>query len=438
MVHRCDILVIGGGALGLASAHYLKASHPKLDILLIDRMPGAGQGNTAKSAAMIRNTFSSQTNLALTDSTIDFFIEVERSGFPLGLELMGYLWLMTEGQAKANNAAIAQMRNHQIPLRLLDGDDLRAVPQLRTSFSADDPEAAVMGLEGITLGLFGPKCGAIEPDRLVQYYEQRFLAAGGRVRYGAAVASLLLEPSGGAVGLPGEPLVWQDKRITGAKLADGSAIMAQTVVLCTGTWANQLLDPLGVDCHMKPKTRQLFSIPASEGSLAQLLHTRGFNDLQVVPFLILPRSGIYVKPVARERHFWIGCSDGLGRAYALEDDPQAEEGFFNYSLSPVLSAYLPQFAGQRPDRMWAGQYAYSTIDRNPFVFAEAGALVATGDSGSGIMKADAIGRMVAALYDYEILGEKAADHVELFNGRTLPVDCLSLTNRSVQPERFVI
>ncbi|WP_171823466.1 FAD-binding oxidoreductase [Thermogymnomonas acidicola] len=36
--------------------------------------------------------------------------------------------------------------------------------------------------------------------------------------------------------------------------------------------------------------------------------------------------------------------------------------------------------------MWAGHYAYNTIDRTHYIFRDLNVIVATGTSGSGIMK----------------------------------------------------
>jgi hypothetical protein len=52
-------------------------------------------------------------------------------------------------------------------------------------------------------------------------------------------------------------------------------------------------------------------------------------------------------------------------------------------------------------------------------------------SGSGIMKADAIGRLAAAVYDNK-------SEAALFGNRTISTATLGLTNRNVGQEQFVI
>ena len=55
----------------------------------------------------------------------------------------------------------------------------------------------------------------------------------------------------------------------------------------------------------------------------------------------------------------------------------------------------------------------------------------SGTSGSGIMKSDAIGRITAA----KVTGQESA---KLSDGTYIPVDDLSLVNREVGKERFIL
>ena len=96
---ECDILVIGAGNMGVASAYHLKKNNPEKDVLVVDRYGAPGQGNTGRSNAMFRNTFSSKDNQILSDASIDFFLHVqEELKADIGLQQIGYLWLMSEPQ----------------------------------------------------------------------------------------------------------------------------------------------------------------------------------------------------------------------------------------------------------------------------------------------------------------------------------------------------
>jgi len=121
----------------------------------------------------------------------------------------------------------------------------------------------------------------------------------------------------------------------------------------------------------------------------------------------------------------------LGRAFSYEDDPQPEDNFWEFGIHQVLRKYLPQFDGLKPHNAWAGHYVYQTADRTPVAFESNNCIVVSGDSGSGIMKADALGRVAAALY----AGHSFA---ELHGGRRFDVNQIGVKHRRVEYERFVI
>jgi glycine/D-amino acid oxidase-like deaminating enzyme len=435
MSEKLDIIIVGAGVFGLASAYYLQKNNPKRKILLIDRLADAGQANTAMSAAAVRNTFSSRTNQILTDSTIDFYTYVQENlKFDLDLQSVGYLWLLTEKQLAdpLNKKWMEKMDANKIRYELYEGAKLHEkLPELNMKVS-DSEEAKIMNLEDVKAGLFGVKCGTLDPSKLVAFYKNEFTKIS-KIKpiYSTEVEELILE-SPNKLGVPGEPFIWQDPTVVGVRIADRE-IRAETVVIAAGTWVNKLTDPIGVDGRVKAKKRQLFRV-STEGSqtLKSILNTKGFNKFNLLPFTILPK-GVYLRPVRQEESFWVGCADKLNRAFKYvqtEDDWKSEQSYFEQSMYPVLSTYLPAFKDVRPASGWAGAYAYS-YDAVPYVYKEAGMIFATGDSGSGIMKADAIGRLVGALYR----GEKTA---VLHGGAKIDSDTLSIGNRKVEKEEVLI
>jgi glycine/D-amino acid oxidase-like deaminating enzyme len=435
MSEKLDIIIVGAGVFGLASAYYLQKNNPKKKILLIDRLADAGQANTAMSAAAVRNTFSSRTNQILTDSTIDFYTYVQENlKFDLDLQLVGYLWLLTEKQLAdpLNKKWMEKMDANKIRYELYEGDRLNEkLPELSMKVS-DSEEAKIMNLEDVQAGLFGVKCGTLDPSKLVAFYKNEFTKISKiKPMYSTEVKELILE-SPNKLGVPGEPFIWQNPTVVGVRTASHE-IRAETVVIAAGTWVNKLTDPIGVDGRVKAKKRQLFRV-STEGNqgLKSILNTKGFNKFNLLPFTILPK-GVYLRPVRQEESFWVGCADKLNRAFKYlqtEDDWKSEQGYFEQSMYPVLSTYLPAFKDVRPASGWAGAYAYS-YDAVPYVYKEADMIFATGDSGSGIMKADAIGRLVDALYR----GEKTA---ALHGGAKIDSDTLSVGNRKVEKEEVLI
>ena len=425
---ECDVLVIGAGILGLSSAYYLKKESPDKKIVVIDKMGGPGQGNSAKSEGGYRNLFTSEANYLLADSTIDFFGHLEEElGYEIKLSNVGYLFLYSEGQYGRMKKAFDRVEERGTETRTIGREELRKmIPDLVTDFS-DDEEAELMGLEPVDLGIFGAKCGGVDADALVRAYESEFLKLGGEISYGTEAGRLILKPVE-ELEIPGEPFVWQDAHIIGAETTKGE-IRAETTVVAAGVWSETLLDPIGVDSFMRPKKRQLFAF--KDPKLEGLLKVEGFNEYGVLPLTILPKVAVLFKPELSEGSIWLGCADDLGRAYGLEDEPEAEEDYYTNNVYHVLVKYFPCFEDVRPMNMWAGQYAINSFDGLPVVTAEEGLIYVGAASGSGIMKCDSLGRIAAALY----AGEAEA---ELYGGRGFRVADLGIRGRNVERERLII
>ena len=436
MTEQFDVIVVGAGILGVASAYYLQKNNPDKTILLLDAQPDAGQANTAMSAAAIRNMFSSSTNQLLTDTSIDFFRHIQEDlKFDLTLHFCGYLWLLSNHQFQESSVQnwMQRMEANEIAYRVIKQSELNTlIPGLVTDFSNDE-EAELMHLKNVDYGLFGAECGVLDPSLLVQFYKEEFMKLSKvKPRFNLPVEQLLLEAQP-SLGLPGEPLVWQDKQVTGVKTPQGD-LRADKVVLAIGPWTNSLLDSVGIPSYVKAKKRQLFMVAASDHQpLEELLFSKQFSDAGFIPFTILPSGGVYVRGVPEEKSFWIGCADKVGRAYKHimdDEDYNAERTYYEQSIYPVLSKYFPAFLNARPGNMWAGAYAYS-VDAIPLVYEHSGVIVVSGASGSGIMKADALGRIADALY-------RGEPQTELYGGRSMKTTSLGLVNREVEVENVLI
>ena len=422
-----DVLIIGAGIIGLSIAYHLKTACPEKQILVIEAKEGPGLGDTGKSAAAFRSFFYSRTNLALASSSVEFYKHVqEELGFDLGMKFIGYLFLLTKRKYFEIKSALNYIAKKGLDFELIDRDSLEKRINVRTSIS-HEKDSKLLGLEDIYLGIFIKKAGIIDPLKVVKFYEEQFLKLRGKVAYNTKALELIVEPRK-PLGLPNEPYPWQDVRIAGARTNRG-VFKAKKTIVAAGAQTPQLLDPIGIDVHVKPKKRQVFAIKAETSELKKLLKVKGFNKENVLPLTILPK-GAYIRPAIEENSFWVGMSDYIGRAFKWEENPKPEPKFYFNGIYMVLFKYFPQFSGAKPSRAWAGFYDIS-LDYQPVIFETADLIVAAGTSGSGIMKADAIGRIVKSLY----LGEKYA---ELFGGEKFRVKDLGLDERRVEKEKLVI
>ncbi len=418
-----DAVIVGAGIIGLATAYHIKQQNPQEKILLIDKMGAAGQGNTARSAGMFRNFFYSPTNLELVRTSTGFY-----EGIPnLKIKWIRYLWLFHEEGYKKVEPVLREMEQRGLGFKLFDDHDLRKMLKINTKVTGDE-EARMMGLADVSKAIFVMKAGSIDVDYLVGFYESRFKEQGGEIRYKTKAERIIVEPVE-RLGMPGEPYLWQKAKATGVKTDNGS-IKAKKTIIAAGAWSPSILDEVGIETHIKPIKRQIFIVKADTPKLKELLHVKGLNQEGCMPFTILP-NGVYFKAVPGEETFWLSYGDEFPRAFKLEDDPRAEEYFYRYGINFVVPKYYPQFKEAKLSSSFAGLYAKNTLDGQPVIFEENGIIVVGGTSGSGIMKADAVGRIAAALYAGE-------EYATLFGGEKFKASNLGLEERKVEPEKLII
>lgn len=442
---RYDVLVVGSGILGMSTAYHLKQLKPDLKVLVVDQHSRGSMGNTSKSAALFRNVFSSPMNRLLASASISFYRHLQKDmGVDLGLRFMGYLWLCDESLWKhfqvmrLKEKALEESKT--LPELRIELNDV-TLETLKELFRCEPkPDSVSTGgsteirLPEIEHGILAPAAGTLSPAKLFSFYEKKFKEAGGEIVYRTKVEELTyhrpVEKKPGAENeadsVQPEYGIENNYCFDGVRASDG-VIKADKIVLATGTWTNFLTDPLGIDVHIKPKTRQLFNIAIPKNE-----HPMGYaNKEERFPVFILPPDGIFIKPLRMRGNYIVGWADDFGRPFVFEDEPKPEQEFFNNYIHPVLTAYFPWLKNAEVKHSWAGQYHYNTLDGNPFIFNVRNLTVVAGASGSGIMKAEAIGKITAS----KTLG---MDKPELLKDAEFPVDSLGIKHRVVIKETMII
>ncbi|MEM0482676.1 MAG: FAD-binding oxidoreductase [Nitrososphaerota archaeon] len=417
-----DLVVVGAGIVGLTSAfHFAKLRGGR--ILVIDANAGPAQGNTARSVGGFRmGLFTSKVNRLISETTVKFYLDVQKSGYDLGIHQLGYLVLLDILKYEQYVQYVQDLLQAGTA-RLLSREDLKK----RIGFievDLDDEEARLLELKPIRGAIFSPQSGYLDVEKLARFYYEGLVDAGVEFLFNTRVEGLKLAPVN-RIGHPREPFAWQEKRIESVETSKGT-FEAEKIILAAGAWSQELLDPLGVDSYIKPKKRQIFASPA-QGSLESFFNVEGFNDFNTLPMTFIPR-GPFVAPRVRDRSLWMGLSDDIGRRWGL--DFEAEDLFFYDNVYPLLRKIFPIVEGVRPQSKWAGCYSINTIDENPVAFRVMNLVVATGGSGSGVMKADSLGRIAAAL----ALDQGEA---ELYGGVKVSSTLLGIKERKIEPEMLV-
>ena len=402
-----DYIIIGAGVIGSSTAYHLKRLNPNFNILIIEKNHRAGFGNTAKSAALFRNLFSSKTSRKLAISSIKFYYTIAEK---IKLHKSGYLWLFSEKQWRDNESIIKNLDKENLEIDIYNKEEIQKY--LKINFNSNDKFPDILN------GIFCKNCGSLSAVALAEYYANSFIKLGGKIIFNKEIKSFKLS---------GEKVLyapWDEIKINYLIDNTGEKYYSKNFVFATGAWTNTLLSSIGIASSVYPKKRQLFGLKIKDSS--NIFNKKDEN----YPAIILPAGGVYIKPALKNNTIIVGCADDLGQPYYLSDF-NANPEYFNKAIKPVLSYYFPSLKNYELYLQWAGYYAYHWPDKNPVIENVSNITWVSGTSGSGIMKADAIGRITATkLLDYE--------YAELADKSKFKVSDLSLYERKVDLEKFII
>jgi sarcosine oxidase subunit beta len=352
-----DVVVVGGGIVGLSSATYLASAG--VDVTLCER-EALGTGSTARSAGGIRSQYSSRVNVELSEASRDVWESFEeRFGVDIAYRQSGYLLLAREESTADRFRADVAMQNDL-------GVDSEYLP----------PDAARDRCPGLLAepfvgATYNGADGFADPNLAVQGYAGRARELGVDVRTETPVEGVRLE----------------DERVTGVETPAGR-IDAEFVVNATGAWAGRLASMADVSLPIEPRRRQVAVVEPTT------------HVGRTVPLTIDLDTGSYFRPEREGSALVGGHFGGSGADPAMDPDEYSEAMDLDWAATAVEHAadYTTYFDGDsRIKRGWAGLYAV-TPDHHPIVEeTRPGLITAAGFSGHGFQHAPATGQVVAEL-----------------------------------------
>ena len=261
-----DLLVIGGGVIGLSIAW--RASERGMSVTLLER-DRLGQATSRVAAGMLAPVTEVEfgesgrrlLELGLRSAELwpDFAERLQRTaGCEVGFLCTGTLLV-------ARHEDEARELERQIAFRESLG---LATKRLRAS-QAREREPALAPT--VRLALEAPQDHSVDPRRALAALELACRAAGVTVREQAPVARLLCGPGG---------------RVSGVVLAsaegqsgEGETLPAEQVVIAAGPWSGRQLNglPAGAEVPVRPVRGQLLRLrdPAGPGLLSRVLRFEG-------------------------------------------------------------------------------------------------------------------------------------------------------------------
>jgi glycine oxidase len=358
---RADVLVVGGGIIGLAVAW--RARQRGMSVTLLER-EATGAGASRVAAGMLAPVAEVEfgaagrrvLELGLRSAELwpQFAAELEAgSGIEVGLLRTGTLLLARDED---------QARELERQLAFRESLGLR-VQRLRAS-QARELEPALAPTVRLALASLGEL--SVEPRAVLAALRKACESEGVRVREHAPVAQVELDAAG--------------ERVLGVRLDDGERLQAGQVVLAAGTWSTDLPGlPDGARVPVRPVKGQLLRVrdPNGPGLVRHAVRWEGGY--------LLPRGdGRYVLgATVEERGFALQPTVG-GMHELLRDAHELVPGVSELDIEELS-------VGLRP----------GTPDNAPAIGPGtlAGLIWATGHYRNGILLAPLTGELVAGVLE---------------------------------------
>lgn len=344
----CDVVIVGAGILGCATAFHL-ARKTGMRIIVVEK-GSIASGMTKRSGALVHTHQQNETESRLAIASLhDFQNWKALSGGTCGFTQTGCAIVGSEQHAMA-------LRKRAEKIRVLSPQELQDL----------EPNANV---DNISLAVYDPEAGYADPVQATQTLAARAKEYGVTFKTGTMLKSIRMDLG----------------RVSGAETTTGD-IEALTVVLMIGPWTDRLLKPLGIQIGLQNTRAQVvfFDRPAE----LKQGHT-AFVDLT---------TGVHFRP-----HTFGLTMGALNASNVEEKNPDSFDESVSMSfvadVQKRIAARLPAMEKARYIRGHAGVYD-ATLDGRPIISRVPGMdglFVAAGFHNQGFALAPAVGACVAEM-----------------------------------------
>jgi sarcosine oxidase subunit beta len=355
-----EVVIIGGGCMGVSVAHHL-ARRGITNVVLLEREATLGAGSTGRNAGGVRHQFSTEANIRLSIESISLFERFhDEIGYEIDFHQDGYLFLISSERSLAEfERGVALQRRLGVPVDLISPSDAASLaPGLET--------------DGIVAATFCGRDGICDPNGVTMGFAQSARAAGVEILRETEVIGLKL-----------------DRGTIAAVETNHGVISTRTVVNAAGPYSRGIGEMIGIDIPIAPYRRHIFIT----GPIAN-------RSPEMEPHRRVPQNHIMV--IDFETSFYFH-REGAGVLYGMSDSDE-QPGYdltvnweFLETVTPVATRRLPALAETSIAHAWAGLYEV-TPDAMPIIAAVEsvpGFYVIGGFSGHGFQHCPAAGRILA-------------------------------------------
>ncbi len=229
---KYDVVIVGGGVHGLATAYYLAKNHGITNVAVLEK-GYLGSGGSGRNTAIVRSNYLTPEGVRFYDRSLELYGNMS---VDMNLNVMfserGHLTLAHADSALRTMHWRAEVNKLQgVNSSVIGPDEIKKIaPSLDTSA---EPRYPILG------ALYHPPGGIIRHDAVVWAYARGADALGAHLHQQTEVLDIICEggegPDGKGAG----------GKVTGVRTSRGD-ISAPIVVNCTAGWATLISDMAGV------------------------------------------------------------------------------------------------------------------------------------------------------------------------------------------------
>jgi FAD-dependent oxidoreductase domain-containing protein 1 len=353
-----DVVIVGGGAVGMATAYYLRSLDAGCRVAVIERDPTYRLASTPRASGGVRRLFGLPENIELSNFGIPVFerfpelMAVDGEKPDIGFKKNGYLFIVPPAHIATLQRNFERQRSMGVNVRFLEP---AALKEAFPSMVVDDLGGAVHSLDD----------GWLDPYSTLMALRRKAGALGASLINGEVTAIAI------------------DKGLVrGLTLTDGTFLKAGAVVNAAGAWAQQICDMVGMKTPITPLRRFEHYFESAE-PIEPLPYLKDVNRLAFRPEGKGYSGGV---PTLKEP-----------RGYNFE----ADHDYFEAVVWPALAHRFPQFERTKCKSTLPGLYDQNDLDGNPIIGPWAGRcenfLMAAGFSGHGLMHSPGCGLALSEL-----------------------------------------
>jgi len=345
MKNKAEVVIIGGGIVGILIGYYLTKLGYN-DVIILEKSY-LGSGSTFRCGTGIRASFTTEEHIVLMRESIKLWKELSQE-LSVFYRRRGYLWLFRKESDLEKFREFSTLHNkYGVPTRIVNLDEIKEI-------------VPPINLKGIIGGLYDPLAGKADPFDAI--YEVAKYLRDKSVKIYTQVEA--------------KEIITDNNRVLGVLTSVGN-IKSKNLVIAAGYGSRKLLETIGLDIPLR-------NIPH------HALVTEQFKDA-FNPLIIDWQSSTYIVQV-KHGNFLMGSEMEETERSPLT--PRID--FLPKIVKPVLRLF-PWMRYVNILRYWTGYYVMSP-DNHPLLGPLndiEGLFIATGFSGHGFMMSPIVGRCLA-------------------------------------------